>query len=70
MTEPTVHYIKRLPGKIRGGMVLVHNHAKPQRILSANGFRAWIAPLDDTKHMQCDCGWPAKFGRPRAFIIA
>jgi gamma-glutamyltranspeptidase len=55
--------LKRLPGKIRGGMVLVHNHAKPQRTLGAKGFRAWIAPLDETKHRQCDCGWPAMFGR-------
>jgi hypothetical protein len=63
MTKPTVRYIRRLPNKIPDGMVLVHNQAKPQRTLGAKGFRAWIARLDETKHVQCDCGWPAMFGR-------
>jgi hypothetical protein len=63
MAKSTERNIERLLHNILDGMVLVHNHVQPQRTLGAQGFRAWMEPFDETKHIQCDCRWPAMFGR-------
>jgi hypothetical protein len=57
-------YVDTLPRQpLPDGWVLVHNRCRPHRTLGANCFRAWVEPLDNAKHVQCDCGWPATFGR-------
>jgi len=43
-----IRYVAHIPRKLPEGKVLVHNHVFPQRVLGANGFRAWTQKLDDT----------------------
>jgi hypothetical protein len=51
-----IRYVAHIPRKLTEGRVLVHNHVFPQRVLGANGFRAWTQTLDDTIEV-CSCGW-------------
>jgi hypothetical protein len=51
-----MRYVSHIPKKLPNGKVLVHNHVFPQRVLGANGFRAWTQTLDDTLEV-CSCGW-------------
>jgi hypothetical protein len=54
-----LHYLRAgggIPRKFAKGRVLVHNHVFLQRVLGANGFRAWIQTLDDTIEV-CHCDW-------------
>src|SRR5207244_11462428 len=60
-STPTAHAYARLctvsgirhvteipPNPLPEGRVLVHNRIIPQRVLGANGFRAWTQALDGT----------------------
>lgn len=51
-----MHYVTNIPRKLPEGIVLVHNHIVPQKILGLNGFRAWTQPHDDTVEL-CRCDW-------------
>jgi hypothetical protein len=46
--------------KVPAGMVVAHNHIKPQRTININGFRAWWTTRDDEIIVPCRCGWAPK----------
>jgi hypothetical protein len=49
-------YVSEVPAVVPPGLVLVHNHVRPQRTLGRNGFRAWLDRPGD-KYKRCDCDW-------------
>lgn len=52
------------PGAVPPGMVVVHNHIKPARLLGWNGFRAWLQSPDDPPTLEvCPCRWAPELGR-------
>lgn len=52
-----VRYVTGIPRKaLPEGVVLVHNHIKPQKLIGMNGFRAWTQPLDNNVTL-CRCDW-------------
>src|SRR5687768_2418502 len=58
----TAGYLLGLPKAIPSGMVLVHSHVRPTRVLGRRGFRAWLAT--GTKGLaSCNCGWAAGLGK-------
>jgi len=50
------HVTEIPPNPLPEGRVLVHNRIIPQRVLGANGFRAWTQALDGTL-VVCSCDW-------------
>jgi hypothetical protein len=46
--------VNTIPKKLPAGEVLVHNHIRPARPLSRNGFRAWTAKPTDGLEL-CTC---------------
>src|ERR1700746_1448586 len=40
-----------------GGRVIVHNNARPARVLGERGFRAWLQDYDAEHLEACDCQW-------------
>ena len=54
---PKMRYVARIPRKpLAKGIVLVHNHMTPQRLLGANGFRAWTQQRTRDLVL-CHCDW-------------
>jgi hypothetical protein len=52
-----VRYVTGIPRKpLPKGIVLVHNHRVPQRLLGLNGFRAWTQKRT-RKLVRCKCDW-------------
>ena len=60
-----MEYLDRIPPmkEIPGNRVVVHNRVRPQPQLGENGFRAWLAPLDDPRVVPCECDWAPELGR-------
>lgn len=57
MKESGMRYVTCIPREpLPEGVVLVHNHIAPQRVLGRNGFRAWTQTRDDSL-VQCHCDW-------------
>jgi hypothetical protein len=64
--EKSCVYGDELFGHIPVGMVLVHNHVRPEGFpdvpLGLSGFRAWLETLG--QHLiACQCGWAPKVGK-------
>ncbi|MBX9693020.1 MAG: hypothetical protein K2Z81_11595 [Cyanobacteria bacterium] len=51
-----IKYVNRLPKTIPEGMVLCHNHVRPQMPINTNGFRVFLAPKSK-RYQRCKCGW-------------
>ncbi len=60
-------YGDELFGHIPEGMVLVHNHIRPEGFpdvpLGLDGFRAWLEPHGQGGLVACQCGWAPKVGK-------
>lgn len=54
-------YLKSIPSALPAGVLLVHNHIKPQAELGLNGFRAWLATSAKRLEM-CPCNWAPHLG--------
>lgn len=60
-TKKVDRYVSRIPRAVPAGMVLVHNHVRPDgpdHLPNVNGFRAWLA-TPEPQYVPCSCGWAA-----------
>jgi hypothetical protein len=61
-SEAALDYLTRLPAAPpNDGRVIVHNTVRPSRRLGWRGFRAWLAPKDETLE-RCPCSWAPELG--------
>ena len=63
MSANDMQYLDRLPAAIPAGRVLVHNQARPTRLLGSSGFRAWLQAPDPDRLYACQCGWASELGQ-------
>lgn len=58
-----LRYLYRMPKTVPAGLVVVHNHIQPTRLIGLRGFRIWLSRRGSKRLEVCNCTWAPELKR-------